>query len=99
MRSQEKPSPPNTDKPLRTSAIARTRESRKATYVHRRRRAGTIRMDAGTAAIAPPVSLARQFWDDHAIKAGMGVFWAWFVIANWSNLQQVGSEWARAILG
>lgn len=55
-------------------------------YAHRRR--------AQRAAVAAAPAVARQatlleFWNAHAIKTGMALFWTWFGIANWSSLQQV----------
>lgn len=35
---------------------------------------------------------ARRFWDEHAIKAGMSLFWMWFAVANWTSLGSVLSN-------
>jgi hypothetical protein len=68
-----------------------TRASRKPAvrWPHRRR----------AMALAIPVELAEdktpgawsveRFWNEHAVKAGMVLFWAWFGVANWQAIGQI----------
>lgn len=30
-----------------------------------------------------------RFWNEHAVKSGMVVFWAWYGIANWQAIGQL----------
>lgn len=50
----------------------------------RRRRAGKV---AGG-----EVGALRQYWDEHAVKTGIGFFWLWFAAANWQGLQQATAQ-------
>lgn len=75
-------------KELRLSARSKSRQNPRP-YARRRRTAAKsstrmqIPQDAGTA--------LRQYWDEHALKTGIGMFWVWFAAANWQNLQQVSA--------
>lgn len=66
----------------RTRALPRPRPAPAKPYAHRRR---TTR-----AAALPQIGALNlrflQFWDAHALKAGMGAFWLWFAIANWGHV-------------
>jgi hypothetical protein len=54
---------------------------RRHTSSHRRRMAREI--------AAPAPTALRMFWDEHAVKTGMVVFYAWFAVANWSHVQSL----------
>lgn len=30
-----------------------------------------------------------RFWNEHAVKSGMVLFWAWYGIANWQAIGQI----------
>ncbi|PTU30801.1 hypothetical protein [Stenotrophobium rhamnosiphilum] len=30
-----------------------------------------------------------QFWNEHAVKSGIVLFWAWYGIANWHAIGQI----------
>lgn len=54
-----------------------------------RRRAGAA---AARLADVVPVSPLQRFWDEHAVKSGMVVFYAWFTVVNWHGLQHAASS-------
>ena len=81
----------DSEKEFRTRAMARPRTTAR-NYPHRRRSAA--RMPGTMAVTGDEAGLLRRYWDEHAIKAGMAVFWGWFLLANWSNLAQVAQEFA-----
>lgn len=57
-----------------------TRKPAATPWPHRRRMAVQVEPEqAGAAGI-------QKFWDEHAVKTGMILFWGWFAVANWSAL-------------
>lgn len=34
-------------------------------------------------------SVMARFWNEHAVKSGMVLFWAWYGIANWHAIGQI----------
>ncbi|MES2488478.1 MAG: hypothetical protein V4607_01715 [Pseudomonadota bacterium] len=69
------------------------RASRRPTAVrwpHRRR---TMAMAIGNEVAADAADNAwaglEQFWNEHAVKSGIVLFWAWYGIANWQAIGQI----------
>lgn len=75
---------------------ARSRSTETRTY-HMRRR--SRRPAQAVMAYEDLRSPAQRFWDEHAIKLGMGMFWTWFIAANWSKFPAALSELAQPLLG
>ena len=75
-------------KEFRPAAMARPRRIARAHAFRRRTGFGTQM----AIPMGEEVSLARELWDGHALKAGMGLFWGWFLVANWHNLHQVAGS-------
>lgn len=70
-----------------------TRGSRKPAAVrwpHRRR---TMAMAIGNEIAAEEADKAwpglEQFWNKHAVKSGIVLFWAWYGLANWQAIGQI----------
>ena len=84
----------DSEKEFRTRAMARPRSTARS-YPHRRRSAARVPGTMAVAMAGDEASALRRYWDEHAIKTGMAVFWGWFLLANWSNLAQVAQEFAR----
>ena len=69
------------------------RVSRKAAAVrwpHRRRTMAMAINNEATDDTASGVwSEVAQFWNEHAVKSGMVLFWAWYGLANWHAIGQI----------
>ena len=65
--------------------------SRSSSHSYRRRAMAVPMEDLSTEA------RLLRFWNEHAVKTGMIVFYAWFVAANWSKLGGVASSAWQAL--
>ena len=66
-------------KPARNGGRGGRGRSENRVYARRRR--------AARVAVAAAHPL-RRYWDEHAVKTGIGAFWLWFAAANWQGLQE-----------
>ena len=81
MHANTQPAAPTPERRGARSMPAAPRRPRGRGYTQRRR-AMAVPVQAHT-------SRFEQLWNEHAVKAGMLVFYAWFAAANWSKLQHV----------
>lgn len=83
-----------TSRERRVHAMAPAARNRHTGHAYRRRAASLPLAAEVTAA-----SALTAFLDEHAVKAGMVMFYVWFVVANWSRLMDVGKSAAFHVLG
>lgn len=59
-------------------------------WPHRRRAmAVAIADDVADDQVSGVWSGVEQFWNQHAVKSGMALFWAWYVVANWHAIGRI----------
>ena len=65
---------------LRYSGRMSTRKPAAPRWPHRRR-AMAVAINEET--VAGTESRIERFWNEHAVKSGIVLFWAWYAVANW----------------
>ena len=83
---------PSTQSPLESSPASRAARTRSALQPKRsrppryRRRAPELRPQREQVQAA---AVLRRYWDEHAVKTGIVMFWVWFAAANWAALMRL----------
>lgn len=67
-------------RPEETRARSATRMRETATPRRHRRREATRRQAAEPVALN---TVLLNYWNEHAVKTGIVLFWGWFTLANW----------------
>ncbi|TXH04936.1 MAG: hypothetical protein E6R07_06075 [Nevskiaceae bacterium] len=70
-----------------------------ARWPHRRRSMAQAVEGETAVATREATSALEAYWNEHAVKTGIVLFWVWYAAANWQALGRLaGSAW-RTVVG
>lgn len=70
-----------------------------ARWPHRRRSMAQVVESEPVTATREAASALEAFWNEHAVKTGIILFWVWYAVANWRALGRLAESVWRALVG